>query len=91
MESTKKRSVIIKKIKDNSNVPNNTYNHGIIDEEDNRTDYFTAEKTTPYFSELFQGTTDVNEAINKTDEGTINSVISEMSNMGLKLDSTGKS
>ena len=44
---------------------------------------------TPDFSELSQVPTEVNEAIYITDEGSIKSVISEMSNMGMKSESTG--
>ena len=72
------------------NVPNNSYRGGNKDNVDNQRDYFTAEKNTPYFSEFFQVPTDVKEAIYLTGRGSIKSVILEMSNMGLKSDSTGK-
>ena len=61
--------------KDNSNFPNNPYKRDNRDNVDNQTDYFTAEKKTPAFSEYFQVPTDVKEAIDLTDGGSIKSVI----------------
>ena len=58
------------------NVPNNTYKRGNIYNVDNQTDYFISEKKTLDFSELFQVSTDINEAVDLTDGGIIKSVIS---------------
>ena len=44
----------------------------------------------PDFSEFLQVPTDVKESINITDGGSIKLLISEMSNIGLKSDSTGR-
>ena len=43
----------------------------------------------PDFSEFLQVPTDVKESINLTDGGSIKLLISEMSNMGFKSESTG--
>ena len=88
MQYIKKRSDTIKTSKDNSNVPQTPYKRGNRDNVDNQTDHFNAENKTPAFSEFFQVPTDVKEAINLTDGGIIKSVISEMSNKGLKAEST---
>ena len=53
--------------KDNSNVPNNTHKHVNRDNVENQRDYFTSEKKTPDFSEFYQVSTEVKEAINLTD------------------------
>ena len=58
------------------NFPNNTYKRGNIYNVDNQTDYFIAENKTLDFSELFQVSTDINEAVDLTDGGIIKSVIS---------------
>ena len=73
----------------NSNVSNNPYKRGNRENVDNQRDYFTAEKKTPTFSEFFLVPTEVKEAIDLTDGGSIKSVISQMSNMGMKSESTG--
>ena len=68
----------------NSNVPKNTYKHVNRDNVENQRDYFTSEKKKPDFSEFFQVQTDAKEAIDLKNRGSVKSVISEMSNMGLK-------
>ena len=90
MNYIKERSFIIKISEDNSNVSNNTYKQGTRDKKDNQRNHFTSEKKTPNFPEFFQVPTDLKEAIGLAYICSIKSEISEMSNIGLKLESTGK-
>ena len=84
MQYIKNKSYIIKISKDNSNVPNNSYKRYNRDNVYNQIYYFTAENKTSAFSKFFQVPTEVKEAIDLTNGCSIKSVISEMSNKGMK-------